>query len=593
MNETLAEILQQFDYIEKKHFNRFDVFSVIGTLPEEVRSSEKAKHELLAFGFEEATGMEHWGTYYGLFSTWTRNDNGEEVLMPDKSMVTADNIAYWEQRAEDVKNPLLKMRYTGLVLYFKEMVTGVRPDFRKIRRAHIVALLDVAEGEYASYEYLNFKMARHGFDLAVGIKDKDLIERAVGNLISLDKKYSTDDKPGLSCQLIETLTDFRDYFSVYEDEILSAHVQRFDRLETNALNEGYKTDNFAHLLHDETKMLAVFYKKVKQEEKIKPLIDRLVTALRCSFDLRGGMWAQGMIQQMQALYRKYHLYEDANKLYVDIRELGAKSMAEMQNHLIEVSIEKDRIYEYWRRMLEGTDEDRWYRFLFEYLPRVEREKKYQEYEEKSSPLFCLIHTYTMDKDGVPINSIGGGDRGEEQRLMQGILKRLQISNIMLHEYIMKLRESGQLNADWIMNTAFKNSKIINDNQLGILKRAFDAYFADDYLVTCHLLIPQFESAIRNICTINGGEILRTQSKAEDGNEYKSLEGLLSQECVKKAIGEDFVTYYRTLFTDSNGSNWRNLVSHGLLTESAFNSDMADRIVHAFLLLSLVKPMGKD
>ena len=114
----------------------------------------------------------------------------------------------------------------------------------------------------------------------------------------------------------------------------------------------------------------------------------------------------------------------------------------------------------------------------------------------------------------------------------------------------------------------------------------------DYLVACHLLIPQFESVIRNVCAATGGEILRPKCNPEEGNEYKSLEGLLDQECVKKALGEDIITYYKVLFTDSNAGNWRNLVSHGLLAANSFNAEMADRVFHAFLILSMIKPIEK-
>lgn len=72
------------------------------------------------------------------------------------------------------------------------------------------------------------------------------------------------------------------------------------------------------------------------------------------------------------------------------------------------------------------------------------------------------------------------------------------------------------------------------------------------------------------------------SIVENGSEYKSLEGLLEQ--LKDALGEDVVTYYKVLFTETNGCNYRNLISHGLLFENDFSENMADRIVHAFLLL---------
>ena len=108
--------------------------------------------------------------------------------------------------------------------------------------------------------------------------------------------------------------------------------------------------------------------------------------------------------------------------------------------------------------------------------------------------------------------------------------------------------------DYVMNTMFKDSPVIIKEQRSILERGFDAFFQEDYLVACHLLIPQFESVTRNIYVSTGGEILRPKSNPVEGNEYKSLEGLLDQECVKKAHGEDIITYFKVLFIDSNAGN---------------------------------------
>ena len=101
----------------------------------------------------------------------------------------------------------------------------------------------------------------------------------------------------------------------------------------------------------------------------------------------------------------------------------------------------------------------------------------------------------------------------------------------------------------------------------------------------------FESAIRVLCKINGGDILRPKNNPDEGNEYKSLEGMLSQGCVINALGDNITTYFRVLFTDSNGGNLRNNVSHGTLPASSFSAGVANRIFHAFLLLSLLKSIN--
>ena len=47
-------------------------------------------------------------------------------------------------------------------------------------------------------------------------------------------------------------------------------------------------------------------------------------------------------------------------------------------------------------------------------------------------------------------------------------------------------------------------------------------------------------------------------------------------------------YFKNLFTDKYGWNTRNLLCHGALAANAFNSTLADRVVHAFMLVSQIR-----
>lgn len=69
---------------------------------------------------------------------------------------------------------------------------------------------------------------------------------------------------------------------------------------------------------------------------------------------------------------------------------------------------------------------------------------------------------------------------------------------------------------------------------------------------------------------------------------KTLDKLLENLKENKSIPTDIYEYFQNLFTDKFGWNIRNLISHGLLQTGAFNKTMADRIIHAFLTLSLIK-----
>ena len=82
--------------------------------------------------------------------------------------------------------------------------------------------------------------------------------------------------------------------------------------------------------------------------------------------------------------------------------------------------------------------------------------------------------------------------------------------------------------------------------------------------------------------------MRSKKNPDEGNEYLSLDSLLGMDEAVKYMGEDVATYFKNVLTDQYGWNIRNQVSHGLLATDNFNFGMADRVVHAFLMLCTFK-----
>ena len=172
---TLNETLLSFDSTERKEFYDYEVVEAINELPEDIRNSRDAQYEILAFSFSE-NAEKYWGTFYGPRITWKRKDTGEDIYTPDRSEISADTISYWEDRANIVVNPLLKMRYTGLVLDFKKYVTGKQPDFSKIWKGNIISTLETIEGDYPEHGLSCYYYAKHALDLSITINDKSLTE---------------------------------------------------------------------------------------------------------------------------------------------------------------------------------------------------------------------------------------------------------------------------------------------------------------------------------------------------------------------------------------------------------------------------------
>ena len=585
---NLSDIWAIYDVIEKKHFLSHDVSAAINSLPKDYPEKKLCTYEAMAFDFAENCDGKVWDSYYGPQWTFAKKDTGEEVYVPDIKDVTKETIAYWEKRASIVQNPLLKMRYTGLVLELKKKLFNIEPDYKSIKLAHIQALLNVVVGDYCQYETITLDYAERALYLAIGFRDEDLQERAVNAFYEAHKRHSGNDMhPGVWGKIFQSLIKHRGYFQKYEKELLEEQLARYERLKKLALENGNKTDQYSHVLSDQIDLLADYYHLTGEVEKIEPLLDTMLDAIKASVPFRGGMWGQGMIQQLQARYRKYGFDKKANQLFVELRDLGGATLDELKTTEFSVPLDKEMINAFLDEALEGTDLEVLLYFLVQYLPRMEDEKRKLKERAEKSPLLDLISTFTIDSSGNTISRVGVGPDAERQKLYFFMYENMRFTIPLMHLHITKMKEQGKMTTESLMEL-LKDSELISDDHKDIVRRGLDAYMAEDYLVCCHLLIPQLEAAIRRLFALNGANIMRTKKNPEEGNEYLSLDSLLATDEAVKYMGEDIANYYKNVLTDQYGWNIRNQVSHGLLASDNFNFGLADRVVHAFLLLGMIK-----
>ena len=589
MNEfqTLSDVWRVYDAKDKKGFSFYDVSAAIECIPKDSIEVDACRYESMAFSFSENCGDNVWGVYYGPQWTLERKETGEPVYIPDIKDVSGEMISYWESRAAVVVNPLLKMRYTGLIMELKKKVTNEEPDYKTIKLVNVQALITVVENDYCGYEITTFDYAERALSLAIGFRNKDLQKQAVKAFYEADKRLSKDDlSPGIG-RIFQSLIKHREEFSEYEEVLLQEQLDRFERLKQLAIIEGGKTDRYTHVLSDQVNLLVDYYHTIGLIEKAEPFFEALLDAIKVSIPIRGGLWGQGMIQQMQSRLRKYGFDKRANQLYVDLRNLAELSLADLKPIEVSIPFDSEKVNAYLDKALQGSPEEALRFFIVQYLPKLDEEKRLLKDNEGKSPLLDMIPTVTIDSSGNIISNIGVGPEVAHQKLYFNMYEHMRIAIPFIHLHITKMKENEKMTVESMMDL-LKDSPLITEDRREIIRRGFEAFIHEDYLVSCHLLIPQLENAIRCFFALRGGNIMRAQKNPAGGNEYLSLDGLLSSSNASEYMGEDKANYYRNVLTDPNGWNIRNLVSHGLLTTVSFDYGMADRVIHAFLLLSTFK-----
>lgn len=103
-------------------------------------------------------------------------------------------------------------------------------------------------------------------------------------------------------------------------------------------------------------------------------------------------------------------------------------------------------------------------------------------------------------------------------------------------------------------------------------RVLIAGFQGDMLIVGHMLPPQMEALVRHVVEINGGDT--SMFNAEGLQPERSLNVLLKMDEAKRPFGEAGIIELEDIFVDQLGSNLRNEVAHGLMSDQQmFGSDV--------------------
>jgi hypothetical protein len=113
----------------------------------------------------------------------------------------------------------------------------------------------------------------------------------------------------------------------------------------------------------------------------------------------------------------------------------------------------------------------------------------------------------------------------------------------------------------------------------------------DSVAAIHLLVPQVEAALRQLALLIGAPIYAPRRGG--GFHVRLLDDLLRDAKLVEVLSEDVTGYLRMLLTDARGWNVRNDVCHGLAPAGMLTPPVADRVMHALLVLATIREKRRD
>ena len=170
---------------------------------------------------------------------------------------------------------------------------------------------------------------------------------------------------------------------------------------------------------------------------------------------------------------------------------------------------------------------------------------------------------------------------------QNVLLWIQVnSSIVLTSLFDHLQQRKGLNAQTMVDYVAETGLFDEDN-LSLIQTGLQRHFDGDFVSALHILVPQFEDALRTLFERGGKGVIKPRS-GQAGWEVETFGAFLNQEFVKSTLPAELRVYIRLVMTEQTGWNLRNRVAHGLIRPQDCNIVTAITVVHLLLLLTLFR-----
>jgi hypothetical protein len=220
-------------------------------------------------------------------------------------------------------------------------------------------------------------------------------------------------------------------------------------------------------------------------------------------------------------------------------------------------------------------------------PSIENLKIEVHEQSRVAVLCSLISSVVMNSRGRVIARAPGLTKGIDDLKDDGLRWRMfrnarMMRGLAVQAFLNPARQeivcSGQPDRHDIL-ALIQYSPWIPPGHHESVVRGLMAGFQGDMLVAAHIIPSQMEALIRHVIEMSGG----TTSMLEPGGVQpeRPLSALLETAQAKTAFGEDQVFELQDLLVDPLGTNLRNEVAHGILTDEGF---FGTEVMYAWWLL---------
>lgn len=578
---TVENILSNYDVVGKK-FSLSDISSALGKLEGTEKMRQEFQYEATAFNLQPNATDSPWGFYFGPRLTGV-DGNGKSICYPSLTDVTKEAVLYWENRYKSVSNVILKMRYAALVWDFKPRI--VQESYSSdLYRVYVDSMLEVCNYDYAEHPVIATNIYERLFSITK--RNPADLTNVKQSINSFEKRFAADDAVRYwACQFLIMIDNKKCFSQTEIDKLVQAHEERLKRL--TYTEEAAKSNVWT--IEQQCKLLSDYYKSLQKSDEVKRILNIEEKAQRLNFPTIAPIQKLGILEHLHKKYQYYGLSDESKRLLAEIQNAGKESMPSMETTDIDYTIPQE-VYDQAEKLFgkkATSDAVRWQNFAVYFIPCKANEERSLTELAKKYPLRYMIATQMMDANGRPMSVVGDYDSDPEGSLVLHITEKMNLSAYFLGIAIHKMIGIGLLCTERIMSEIIEPSILFEGSNYDIIRQGLDFFFEEKYILACHIIVPQIETAIRNLVEISGMSVIKPQYK-RNGFQLLTLDELLRTKPIEDTFTPDGALYLRLVLTDQRSLNIRNLLCHGIVPPHYFNSGIAARLLHVLIILGMVR-----
>jgi len=474
---------------------------------------------------------------------------------------------YYVKRAQKTKSILNKWRYYFAIwLLNKSDVTNLQNSLKSLEK---FISLKINEKKYQ--DVFRYILVRYNIPKIYGIEYEN--NKFIQTLIQLILDVDNSENIRWSMESIWVLSNIAKPL----DNTIFSKLLAVEQRTANILRD--KGQHSAEQKHLELVLGLIDAVDIDSEAKakLKKEIHRILAeshedaaekCLQVNNAMASVMFFQNAVKEYQAagLDKTEELLEKIRNATEKIEWVEAKSKVELP--LIEIKGETSA------EILDSITN------LKPQIPDQEKIKSLASELIKNNPITSFLsHTSFNSRNPTKISNTK--EEILQSKIMEQNINTISIGEAWIANTVMDLEKEKRISVADIMDF-LKGIGLHDDEQLEFISSGISDHFNENYVGSIHTLIPQIEGTLRVLLKQRG---ILTLKKYEETIMDKELGGILSVSEVKEFLGNDLIEFLKVKFTEYDGINFRNDVSHALRSIRDFNHTNSFSLIHIILIFS--------